>query len=437
VEGAPVASFIGGMLLFASLVGHLFQSLAELRVATSLDFATPFLTIAGIVQIILVNLFLAYIYGGKSALGGASAAVHAEPSFIIVLPTVGGAIGGIVTAAVRGRAAGRRGFGDGGVPPQLAVGRSVVAVSEYLVAWTTVAFLVALPVMAYTKVTFGDAGAHGVSLSLSDSTLVVTTFNVQQSFTYDATPPTDDSGLLNFVHVIDVLERSAAHVICLQESDPVHTNGGTHDVVTFIQAQTGYHGYFGLDGRDSSVGVAILSVEPLREAKTTILPTLALDDPECDETGACPLLNRLLVEGRVTAPQIGVDDLLILCTHVSAFSEVTKELQAAALANRSLAADAIEGPLILAGDFNMPTEGDEVDPVLIDEIFGRAALSTALNVSALPDTSGSTQTEGAQVIDYIFYRNLSLVSSFLQDSSVAERRASDHFAITAIFDAQV
>jgi len=291
-----------------------------------------------------------------------------------------------------------------------------------------------------------DATSGRVRLSRP---LHIASWNVQQAYTLD--------GLINFKCAGDILTslNPAADWIALQESDPIHLHSQSHDIVGWLQDRVGMRAFYGQRGQVMTAGSGALSRWRWRYASSSLLPAIPV------EYGG-PLLNRVLNE---MAINVNGTDVRFFGTHLEPGSDPSIQIQAIAARVR-----AIDGPVILAGDFNLwPSGSNQVlsceagschwlndntcDPLTSSaqcksgtqdawKAFKEAGLRSAINPNfnasligrarfrCLGPSGGTDVVDGCQT-DYIFYRGLNLVESAIHNV----HGCSDHNVITASFTA--
>lgn len=157
--------------------------------------------------------------------------------------------------------------------------------------------------------------------------LRVLAFNVHQGFRNAAVL---DPGLF-----VEVLRELDADVVALQESDTGRFTSGNLDLVTLLARRLGYHAHHGPPTHEQSVGVALLSRHPIREATYHALPSTTD--------------NRFYLEARL---DVHGQDLWVYVVHLG-LPAPDRLAQSEALLARAQA----RAPRVLAGDFNSCPEG--------------------------------------------------------------------------------
>ncbi|WP_392876034.1 endonuclease/exonuclease/phosphatase family protein [Streptomyces sp. LN499] len=201
-------------------------------------------------------------------------------------------------------------------------------------------------VVALTATGIGQASAATESEGRGARVLDVMTFNIHHA------QGTDD--VLNLQRIADVVRRSGADVVGLQELDN-HYSGRSNwaDQPAELAAMLGYHVVFGANidneppapgGRRIQYGTAFLSRYPITESDNTWL----YKSPGQEQRG---LLHATLdVRGKTVH---------FYCTHLAASSQTDRLQQTPQIVDRIGNTE----PAILVGDFNAVPTAPESQPL--------------------------------------------------------------------------
>lgn len=237
----------------------------------------------------------------------------------------------------------------------------------------------------------------------------VLAFNVHQGFRNSATLDPD--------LFAEVLRELDADVVALQESDTGRFTSGNLDVVTLLARRLGYHAHHGPATHEQSVGVALLSRFPIREAHVHALPSTSD--------------NRFYLEARLDAHG---RDLWVYVVHLGLPTE-DRLAQADAL----LARAATRSPRILAGDFNScpgglcPEYEGEADDVY-ERVLRAGHRDAWTEAGGARDDPAAFTYEAARPferIDYVFVGEGLRVSRAETVRTPGALAASDHLPVLA------
>ncbi|HEX5823147.1 MAG TPA: endonuclease/exonuclease/phosphatase family protein [Candidatus Limnocylindrales bacterium] len=248
------------------------------------------------------------------------------------------------------------------------------------------------------------------------------------------------------------LERVAAFlvsldpdVVTLQEVTIMNVDGEIHDQPSDLARLTGRHARYGAihtfpliepETRrvvgSASWGNAILSREPLVDGFVTGLPRAAdgdlLEPPDADDPQAGVAYRdaepghrepRCAVGGRLAGGTGAAGSgPAVVTAHLTYIGRNQREQQASGLAG--LAA-ALDGPLIVSGDFNAPLDAAELAPLAgsFDDAFAAAGLAPG---------DPRRRTCGPFAIDHVLTRGLSTIDCRVADEA---GDASDHWPVVA------
>lgn len=237
----------------------------------------------------------------------------------------------------------------------------------------------------------------------------VLAFNVHQGFRNAATLDPD--------LFVEVLRQLDADVVALQESDTGRFTSGNMDVVTLLARRLGYHAHHGPATHEQSVGLALLSRFPIREASVHALPSTTD--------------NRFYLEARLDAHG---RDLWVYVVHLGLPAE-----DRVAQADLLLARAATRSPRILAGDFNSCPAGlcPEYEGAP-DDVYERVL--RAGHRDAWTDSGGARDDPAAftyeaarpfERIDYVFVGEGLRVTRAETIRASTALAASDHLPVLA------
>ena len=208
----------------------------------------------------------------------------------------------------------------------------------------------------------------------------------------------------SLAEVAEVIIAADPDFVALQEVGCHWIMGENLDMPRYLSQLTGlkYYDYVPTitEAGDAQYGIAVLSRHKLKHRKVTPLIQL-IDEP------------RVVLETKIA---IGEASVTLLSTHLS-YLEKDCNLQIPELI-ALVEEQSNKTKLIVLGDLNFSTEDSGYQ-----EFAGR--MEDAHKTKAIP----TFPTSSPKVkIDYIFYQNLSLLSS-----EVLPATASDHLAITGVF----
>lgn len=243
-----------------------------------------------------------------------------------------------------------------------------------------------LPALAMLGATSLDTVAQGTQQHTN--TVKVMSYNIRNGVGLD--------GERNPARIADVILRSGADVVCMQEVDSMTGRSGGRYVAGDIAAEALMYPVFApaIDYDGGKYGIAVL-------AKTRPLSVRRVALPGREEARAL-----LLVE---------FDDYLLGCTHLS----LTEEDRNASAAIIKREAAAFDKPIVLCGDFNAHPD----DAVMTE-------LKSALRPVTSPKRHTFPADKPEETIDYICVSTAN-APAVLRTEVIDEPVASDHRPITA------
>jgi len=247
--------------------------------------------------------------------------------------------------------------------------------------------LIAIPSASYIGSAIVDNHSLPANVRATPASFTIMTFNIHHGEGLD--------GKVNLNRIADLLKQQHADVIALQEVDRYRLRSGFADQAGELAKLLGMHMVFspGVTYSIGEYGDAILSRYPIELSSRTPLPG--------------NLEPRSLLTATI---RIGAMDIQIANTHLG-LSAHDRSVQLTACAQELTG---IQGPLVIAGDFNTPSAPQQ--------------LAAQLNaVGILPLGSGMTSTfDGGAAID-------SLLSSLpaVQPAWTVPTESSDHDPVVA------
>lgn len=234
--------------------------------------------------------------------------------------------------------------------------------------------------------------------TIDEKVLKVLTYNI-----HHANPP-GHGELIDLEAIADVIKRSGAELVALQEVD-VNTlrSGKGVDQAQELGRLTGMHAYFvkGIDFQGGQYGIAILSKFPFLATDSVRLPM------EADSGGEPRVLAMATVE-----PRKG-EKLVFANTHLDLKPQ-----------NRHLQMEAIVGhlkeqrlPVILGGDFNAQPESDVIAG--FDRFFYRSSVADGYTIPVVNPT---------REIDFLMFRPQNKFR-VRKHQVIDEQYASDHLPV--------
>ena len=222
----------------------------------------------------------------------------------------------------------------------------------------------------------------------------------------------DAAGADNLERVADLIRRTVADVVLLQEVDRGTRRSAGVDQPVVLAQLTGLHVAFGkiLAYQGGDYGIAILSRWPII-AETTV--PLKVDPPQ--ERAGGSYEPRVALRAILKTP---AGEVTIVNTHLDASREDRWRRQE--IANVLAIADSTRGVLILGGDFNSTPESDVQQSVRSRGL--RDAWPTCARGGG--DGGGLTYPADSSVkrIDYLFFRERTGCTR----AEVIATQASDH-----------
>jgi endonuclease/exonuclease/phosphatase family metal-dependent hydrolase len=213
----------------------------------------------------------------------------------------------------------------------------------------------------------------------------------------------DAGGVDNLDRVAEVVRRTSADIVLLQEVDRGTQRSGGVDQLAVLMARTGFHGAFGksLAYQGGDYGIAVLSRWPI--ASTTTIP-LVIDPPQARAGGSYE--PRVALRAVIRATR---GDITIMNTHLDASRDDRWRRQE--VAHVLAVADSVDGVLLLGGDFNSTPESAEQQ----SNRCGRAAC-------VMPGRCAAVRTAGS-LIPPIPASNASITSFSDRPRRVLERKS--------------
>jgi len=246
-------------------------------------------------------------------------------------------------------------------------------------------------------------------------------FNMQFGQIWDAADP--DGAPIRLEDALATIKSYDADIILLQEVEKAQMGGvQTQPPVNYSvleQALEGYEGVFAYPPADSrelpfGIGLAIFSRFPITGSEKYSLPGEAIEF-EFEGIRTTPT-DRVLLKAEVSLAE---QTLTVLNTHLQAYFMIKATSDDfPGQRNKVLeVVEGVEGPLVLAGDFNSaPNEG------LVDQ-FEAVGLTTM-------QKDQITWKRMPFVLDHIFYNT----ALSLKGGKVEEVASSDHHALVADFE---
>jgi endonuclease/exonuclease/phosphatase family metal-dependent hydrolase len=220
----------------------------------------------------------------------------------------------------------------------------------------------------------------------------------------------DAAGVDNLERVAELVRRTAADIVLLQEVDRGTQRSSGVDQPAVLARRTGLHVSFGksLAYQGGDYGIAILSRWPIVAQHT--LP-LVIDPPQVRSGGSYE--PRVALRTTVTTP---MGQLTILNTHLDASREDRWRRQE--IARLLSIADSTPGVLLIGGDLNSTPESE------VQQTVQSRGLRDAWAICARARDDGLTYPADSSVkrIDYLYFRGTTSCTS----AEVLVTEASDH-----------
>jgi len=235
--------------------------------------------------------------------------------------------------------------------------------------------------------------------------LNVLTFNVQLGFNVDG-----ESNLDSVSQVVST--ASNINIIGLQESDLARVTTRNQDIIEYLSAVLNMYGYYGPITRDATPGCGLLSSFTLSNSDFVLLPS-------SNNNGILAVSTLEITQNTsVSVVVVHFDDV----TENSISNSSSSSDQAHTTAG---VINSIQGPLLAIGNFgNGGPTSIEVETILTKTNL-RSAYPDAHNGQYAPTNYAQTQ-----VLDYIFYRELNLISADIVLNGLG---TSNHLAVVASF----
>jgi endonuclease/exonuclease/phosphatase family metal-dependent hydrolase len=245
-------------------------------------------------------------------------------------------------------------------------------------------------------------------------------FNMQFGQLWDSVNP--DNSHIDIEETVRLLKLYDGDIIVLQEVEKVQLGGEQNqppDHFTYLQSKLeGYNGSFAYPPKDArelpfGIGLATFSKFPIVNSRTVVLPgapvIFEFEGKNTAPTDRVLLVTEIEVEGRI---------LSILNTHLQAYFMINASSDDYP-EQRNIVLDeamAIEGSVVLAGDFNC--------------VSGEGLLKQYENAGLQAMQKKSvTWKRMPHVLDHIFFNN----RLTLKGGTVDEVTASDHHILVAEF----
>ncbi|XP_076812749.1 uncharacterized protein LOC143459461 [Clavelina lepadiformis] len=240
----------------------------------------------------------------------------------------------------------------------------------------------------------------------------VMTWNVLQGMAF--------SERLNVFKTKHLIQFHKIDVIALQESytNPVFLYGFNY--AHYLSTKLGLHAHYGVNTRDFGGGdVSLLSKWPIIERHSEILPSSNIHVYNYD-------LSKIAV--KIPSLNSSMERILWVVSVHTVFSNISKNAWMLTKPHLERIAEVIRetpDPLILMGDFNLSPS----DPNL--EVIYDQGVTNAFSANSSKCVSTLTNNKECLVIDYIFFRGLTLAkpSTVLKETG----SASDHYPVMAQF----
>ena len=142
--------------------------------------------------------------------------------------------------------------------PQPAAASGMTGGTTYQRSW-----VVLLVVISAATVVWALPGAQVQVDAANQTSLVVMTFNTQQS--------NNDFGEKSFDAQLALIQKVAPDVLALQESDSTRISLNNNDYVRYFTEKLGYHAYYGPTTGTGTFGTALLSRFPLKNTRTVFI----------------------------------------------------------------------------------------------------------------------------------------------------------------------
>lgn len=212
------------------------------------------------------------------------------------------------------------------------------------------------------------------SNSLLEPTIKVMTYNI-----HHANPPSQKADMIDLDAVVDVILRSNADLIGLQELDSVTSRSNKVFQLKYLADKLGMNYYFGksIPYQEGGYGVGILSKYPIIEEQTIPLPK---DSNLESESRVIAIAKISLSKG---------NDIIFTVSHWDHTSEMNRILQAKEIISLS---HTFALPVILTGDMNATPESGSVK--ILKQQFQNAS---SQNAPTIPNIKLRKK------IDYVFF----------------------------------
>lgn len=233
--------------------------------------------------------------------------------------------------------------------------------------------------------------------------------NVIRVLVYNIHAGKDAGGVDNLDRVAEIVRRTSADIVLLQEVDRGTQRSGGVDQLAVLMQRTGLHGAFGksLAYQGGDYGIAVLSRWPI--ASTTTIP-LVIDPPQPRAGGSYE--PRVTLRAVIHGPR---GDITVMNTHLDASRDDRWRRQEVA---RVLAvADSVTSVLLVGGDFNSTPESAEQESVRT------RGLRDSWTTCGRSDSGFTYPADsGVKRIDYLFFRQ----GTTCTRAEVVVTQASDH-----------
>jgi endonuclease/exonuclease/phosphatase family metal-dependent hydrolase len=280
-----------------------------------------------------------------------------------------------------------------------------------------------------------------------DDRLTVVTYNIRAAIGPGPFPPAwwrhvDRERLARIAAVVAGLEPD---IVALQEVPLMTVDGVVTDMAGQLAETLGFDGRYGgvhhLPVVEPETGAAIgtytwgnaiLSRRPVLSSRTVQLPVPAdgdLIEPAGSGHELAGVRYRDVEPGMrearcalACAVETSGGPVHAISTHLTYIGSTQRRAQVEALA---VAVEALEGPLVVAGDLNAPIHASELGPL-------RGPLVDAFLATGIPPVDDRRRSCGDVAIDHVLVRGLRPISCRVATEA---GDASDHWPVVATFEA--
>ena len=234
-----------------------------------------------------------------------------------------------------------------------------------------------------------------------DKKLITLTYNIHHG-------GPENSNQVNLQDIADVIQRSKADVVALQEVDVlVPRSGGVHQAEELAKL-LGMHYYFSksIDFSGGQYGVAILSKYPLFNTRKELLPMPVASEQRSVAMATVNLPGNVSIEFGATHLDLKVDNRIAQSQQLNAISENLAK------------------PFFVGGDYNAIPTSKEMK-ILKEEFHLSCMDSCALSFPVRnPD----------RAIDFVVYNKIAAsMFKLVEAYAMKGEYASDHLPVVAVF----